>query len=151
MLLIIGILFMSLIMAFVGKYSGVGYILINMPSILLILVPLLFFFVMSRTGKVLLKYIKVSFKKGHTYTETELKALSVAVKNTIKFSFSLGGFGFMAGGIASLIHLRSPENLIPSMGVSLLSLMYSVIVNSFVFFPVQAWAENKIAALKDEA
>jgi flagellar motor component MotA len=50
----------------------------------------------------------------------------------------------MAGLIAALAHLGSPDNLGPNLAISLMTLMYSIVISFFVFFPTQAWAENKI-------
>jgi hypothetical protein len=98
MLLIIGFLFMVLILAVFGIFSGVTTVFLDLPSILLVLVSLLFFFFTSKSGKILGKYIKTSFKKEYTYIGTELETLSVAIKHVIKFTLALGGFGFMARG-----------------------------------------------------
>jgi flagellar motor component MotA len=151
MLLIIGFLFMILVLAVVGIFTGMAAVFIDLPSALLVLVPLLFFFFTSKSGKVLGKYIKTSFKKEHTYIGTELKTLSVAIKYTIKFTLALGGFGFLAGGIAALGYMGAKERLGPILALSLLTLTYSIMITCFVFIPVQAWAEIKITTPKDEA
>ena len=144
MLLIIGFLFMLFIFTIVGILSSTPAIFIDLPSASLILVPLLFFLLTTDSGKILGAYIKTSFKKEHSYTQAELKALSVAVRNTIKFILAVGGFGFMAGLIASLASIGSLEKLGPNLAVSLITLTYSIVTSYFVFFPTQAWAENKI-------
>ena len=149
MLLIIGFLFMVFILVIVGALSGAVVIFIDLPSALLILVPLLFFFFTSKSGKILGKYIKTSFKKEYIYTGTELEAFSVAVKNTIKFTLAVGGFGFMTGLIVTLAHLGMPDELTPNLAVSLIVLTYSIAISCFVFFPVQAWAENKLNAMSE--
>ena len=151
MLLIIGFLFMILVLAIVGILSGVATVFIDLPSLSLILVSLLFFCLVSKSGKTIGNYIKTSFRKEHIYTVTKLTALSTALKNAIKFILALGGFGFMIGVIASLAYLGSPERLGPNLAVSLLTLTYSIMITCFVFLPVQAWADNKITTLKDEA
>lgn len=144
MLLIIGFLFMVFIFSILGILSGALAVFIDVPSALFILVPLLFFLFTSKSGKIFGGYIKKSFKKGNTYVETELTALSVAVKNTIKFILSTGGVGFLTGLAASLIYLESRDKLGPNLAVSLITLLYSIAISCFVFFPLQAWAENKI-------
>ena len=147
MLLIVGFLFMVFIFATVGILTGAPAIFIDLPSVLLILVPLLFFFFTTKSSKILGTYIKTSFKKEHIYIGTELEALSAAVKNTIKFTLAVGGFGFMVGLIATLAQLGSPENIGPNLAVSLITLTYSIVISYFVFFPTQSWAENKINTL----
>jgi len=148
MLLIIGFLFMVFILAIVGTLSGLLTMFIDLPSILLILVPLLFFFFTSKSGNILGNYIKASFKKEHIYTETELAAFSVAIKNTIKFILAVGGFGFFSGILASLVNLENKEMLGPNLALSLLAFLYAIAVSVFIFLPTQAWAENKINMLK---
>jgi len=144
MLLIIGVLFMILALAIVGIFTGMAAVFIDLPSALLVLVPLLFFFFTSKSGKILGRYIKTSFKKEHAYIGTELKTLSVAIKHAIKFTLALGMFGFLAGGIAALGYLGAKERLGPILALSLITLTYSIMIICFVFIPVQAWAEIKI-------
>jgi hypothetical protein len=148
MLLIIGFLFMVFIFAVVGALSGLLKIFIDLPSILLILVPLLFFIFTSKSGNILGNYIKASFKKEYTYTEIELAAFSVAAKNTIKFILAVGGFGFVSGLLACLVNLDNKEMLGPSLALSLLAFLYAIAVSVFIFLPTQAWAENKINILR---
>jgi len=151
MLLIIGFLFMVFILAVVSILTGVGTVFVDLPSALLVLVSLIFFWLVSKSGKVIGSYIKTSLKKEHVYTAAELVSLSTALKNTIKFNYLVGGFGFFVGVIAALAFLGSPENIGPNFAIALITVLYPVMINGFVFFPVQAWAENKIAALKNEA
>jgi len=148
MLLIIGFLFMVFIFAVISILAGVYALFIDMPSLSLILVSLLFFCLVSKSGKIIGNYIKTSFKKNHTYTVTELSALSTALKNTSKFILLVGGFGFLTGVVASLIYLESKDRLGPNLAISLITLLYSITISCFVLFPVQAWAENKINMLK---
>jgi flagellar motor component MotA len=122
-----------------------------LPSALLTLIFLFFFFFTSKSGSIICRYIKSSFKKNYTYTKTELESLSCAIKNTIKFTLAIGAFGFLAGVIASLMHLENRNMLGPNMAVSLFSVFYSVTVSYIIFFPVQAWAENKINAMGNDA
>jgi len=148
MLLIIGFLFMVFILAVVGTLSGLLMMFIDLPSILLILVPLIFFFFASKSGNILGMYIKTSFKKDYSYTGSELAALSGTIKNTIKFILAVGGFGFVSGLLACLVNLDNKEMLGPSLAISLLTFLYAIAVSIFIFLPTQAWAENKINTLK---
>jgi len=151
MLLIIGFLFMLFIFAVISILTGAYRAFIDLPSALLVLVSLLFFCLVSKSGKIIGNYIKTSFKKEHIYTITELKALSTALKNTSKFILSVGGFGFLSGVIASLMYLDLKDRLGPNLAISLITLMYAITISCFALFPTQAWAENKINMLKDEA
>jgi len=151
MLLIIGFLFMVFILAVVGTLSGLLMAFIDLPSILLILVPLLFFVFTSKSGNILSMYIKTSFKKNYSYAETELAALSGAIKNTIKFILAVGGFGFVSGLLACLVNLENKEMLGPSLAISLLAFLYAIAVSVFIFLPTQAWAENKINILRQNS
>jgi flagellar motor component MotA len=150
MLLIIGFLFMVFILAVVGALSGMLMMFIDLPSILLILVPLLFFVFTSKSGNILSMYIKTSFKKNYSYAEAELAALSGAIKNTIKFILAAGGFGFASGLLACLVNLDNKEMLGPSLALSLLAFLYAIAVSAFIFLPTQAWAENKINLLRQK-
>jgi flagellar motor component MotA len=149
MLLIVGFLFMVFIFTIVSLLTGARAAFIDFPSALLIIVTLLFFFFSTKSGKTFGKYIKASFRKEHIYTANELTSLCIAAKNTIKFTLWVGGFGFFAGVIAALFYLDDPNMLGPNLAVSLITFMYSITISCFVFFPVQAWAENKINTLKE--
>jgi flagellar motor component MotA len=134
-----------------GMYSpmtGNGMLLIDLPSTLLTLVLLFFFLFTSKSGSIMGRYIKSSFNKNHTYTRGELESLSVAIKNTVKFTLASGGFGFLAGVIACLMFLENKNMLGPNLAVSLFTVLYSIVISYFIFFPVQAWAENKIKTLE---
>ena len=97
------------------------------------------------------RYIKTSFAKDHTYTGSELSELVVAVKNTIKFILGTSGLGFLTGIIAMLKNLENRALLGPNMAISLITVFYSLAISFFIFFPTQAWAENKLNALKGGA
>jgi hypothetical protein len=148
MLLIFGFLFMVFVFAVVGIVSQFFHTLFNLPSVLLFLVPLLFFLFASKTGSVIGKYFVTSFKRDYVHTRAELEGLSVAIKNTIKFILATGGFSCITFAIVCLGHIGAPERLGPNLAISLTSLIYSIAVSYFVFFPTQAWAENKINILK---
>jgi len=77
-----------------------------------------------------------------------LEGISVAIKNTIKFIFATGGFNCIAFAIISIGYIGAPEKLGPNLAISLTTLTYSIAICSFVFFPTQAWAENKINIFK---
>jgi hypothetical protein len=140
---------MVFIVTAVGILTQMLAFFIDLPSILLVFIPLIFFLLASKSGNIIGRYIVMSFKKDHTYTRVELEGLSVSVKNTIKFILAVGGFGFLWGLIASFANLGSPERFGPNFAASLITLTYSIIVSFFVFFPLQAWAENKINATID--
>ena len=144
MLLILGFLFMIIIFVATGILTQMLSFFLDLPSILLIVIPLLFFLIASKSGSIIGKYIVTSFKKSHSYTRTELIGLSISVKNTIRFILAVGGFGFLFGLIASLAHLGSFNRFGPNLAISLLTLTYSITISFFIFFPLQAWAENKL-------
>jgi flagellar motor component MotA len=129
---------------------GYGSFLVDLPTTLLTIIFLFFFFFISKSGSIIGRYIKSSFKKNYTYTKTELESLSCAIKNTVKFTIATGGFGFLTGVIASLIHLENRNMLGPNLAVSLFSVFYSITVSYIIFFPVQAWAENEINTMAND-
>ena len=149
MLLIFGFLFMIFMFVSLSILSQMFTFFLDISSILLIFIPLLFFMIVSKSGRIIGKYIVVSFKKNHTYTKIELTAISLSVKNIIRFILALGGFGFLFGLIASLAHLGTLDRFGPNLAISLITLAYSIMISFFVFFPLQAWAENKINSIND--
>lgn len=148
MLIIIGFLFTVLISVLTSIVGGMGpSLLIDFPSALLTLIFLFFFLIISKSGCFIGRYIKSSFKKNYAYTKTELASLCAAIKNTIKFTLATGWFGFLIGLIGTLTFLGDKNMLGPNIAVSLFTMFYAVIVSYLVFFPVQAWAENKLNAM----
>ena len=143
MLLIFGILFTILVFAVLVMLFHLSSVFISMPSMLFLLVFLLFFLLISKSGKVILMYIKTSFKKEYEYTKTELECISLTIKNTIKFIIASGIFGFITFIIVALANLESKEVLGPALAMSLTSLTYSIALSYLVFFPVKVWADNK--------
>ena len=150
MLLLIGFLFMLFIVFVIGILSGTGLMFIDLPSALIVIVPLIFFLIASKSGSAIGRYFKTSFTKEHTYSGPELAGLSTAVRNTIKFIFGIGGLGFISGIIGSFANLQNRDMLGPNIAVSLITVLYSIALSYFVFFPTQAWAENKLNSLKGE-
>jgi flagellar motor component MotA len=148
MLLIFGFLFMVSVFAVVGIVSQFFHTLLNLPSTLLILVPLIFFLFISKSGNVIGRYFVTSFKKDYAHTREELERLSVSIKNTVKFILATGGFNCITFAIISIGHIGNPERLGPNLAICLTSLIYAIGISYFVFFPTQAWAENKINILK---
>ena len=150
MLLLTGFLFMVFIFAALGILVGSGLAYMDLPSVLLILMALFFFFFTSKSGSIIGRYFRTSFRKEHTYTRAELASLAAALKNTTRFTLAVGGFGFVFGMLGSLINLENRQMLGPNIAVSLLTLLYAIAIGVFIFFPVQAWAENRINTMKDE-
>jgi len=149
MILFLGFLFMIFFFAVCIVASKSNFMLINLPALVLILIPLFFFLFVSKSGKIIGKYISISFKKNYTYTKTELEKLSLAIKNTIKYTLAVGVFCFTAFTVTSLGFLGSPELLGPNLAMCLLSLTYSIAIGFFVFFPAFAWAENKLSNINN--
>jgi len=153
MLLIIGFLFMLFfIFAGVGIVSGMALRqIIDLPSALMVIVPLIFFLILSKNGNIIGRYVKTSFIKAHTYTGSELTGLSAAIKNTNKFILGTGVVCFLFGIISMLMNLQDKQMLGPNLAIALFTVLYSIAISCFVFFPTQAWVENKLNALKGDA
>jgi flagellar motor component MotA len=80
MLIIFGFLLMLLMFVLVGGLTQALLAFFDVPSFFLIVVPLIFFLFASKSGSVIGKYIKTSFRKDHLYTKSELKSISTALK-----------------------------------------------------------------------
>ena len=146
MILFLGFLFTLFMFALIGFFIRMPVFFIDMPSFLLICIPLVFFLIISGSGKIIKLYITMSFRKNHEFEKNELISLSVCLKRTIRFLIAIGCFGFLTGIIACLANLGSPELLGPNLAISLLTLIYSLSIGFFIFFPVQAWADNKVSS-----
>lgn len=145
MLIFAGFLLMLFMFVFLGAMGDILLYFIDFPSFLMVFLPLLFFLLISKSGGIICWYIRSSFKKNYEYSKIELESIAVAIKNTIKITLAAGGFGFVAGLITILAQLRleMPNLIAPNLAVSLITLIYSIAISFFVFFPTQAWAENK--------
>lgn len=149
MLLVIGFIFMIFIFAVISLITGIGLFFMDLPSIFLMLVSLAFFLTISKSGHIMGRYIKNSFKKEYTYTAAELTALSAAIKNSVKFIMITGAAAFLLGFIIMFAFLEDPQKFGPNLSVCLITLLYSVTISCFIFLPVQAWAENKINSTEE--
>ncbi|MCL1828974.1 MAG: hypothetical protein FWG32_05705 [Oscillospiraceae bacterium] len=148
MLIIAGFLFVVFLFFLLGPAHG-GSItwFINTPSLILILVPLIFFLCVSKSGGIIGGYFRTSFKKNYEYGKAELNCIATAVKHTAKIILAVGAVGFTAGLVVLLGQLGEPSMLGPSLAVALITPLYSVTISFFVFFPTFVWAENKIRLL----
>ena len=144
MTIIIGFLFMILMFALVGTISDILLFLIDLPSMIIVIVPLVFFLCISKSGGIMVKYIRSSFKKNYKYSRPELESISAAIKHTIKFTMGAGGFGFMVGLIACIVNTHSAELFLLNLSVSFISLAYAIAISFFVFYPAMVWTENKL-------
>ncbi len=146
MLIIIGFLFMVLMFALVGVIADILPLIIDIPSLIMVLIPLVFFLCVSKSGCILVKYIRSSFKKNYKYSRLELEGISAAIKNIIKFIMAVGGFVCVVCLIASITHLETLELVVfaANLAVSTISLTYAFALSYLVFFPTMAWAENKL-------
>ena len=147
MLFIFGLIFLIVFFVVLILIPGTISIL-NIPSLFLILVPLLFFIITSKSGESISRYFKSSFKKDYPYTITELEELSLVIKNIIKFTLATGGFCSIIFVMISLSFLNVLERLGPNLAICLTTISYSIAISYFIFFPTQAWAENKVNELK---
>ena len=144
MLIIIGLLFLILMFVAVGGMFNILMFIADIPSFIIIIIPLIFFLCTSKSGGIISGYIMSSFKKNYKYSKSELESIYSATKNTIKFTMATGGFGFIIGLTACLVNMQSPEQLLLNLSVSFISLLYAIAISFFIFFPTMAWAENKI-------
>ena len=150
MFLIFGFLFAVFAYTIIGLMAGFVTVLLNSWSLLFICVSLIFFLIVSGSGSVIGQYVIKSFKKVQKYTLVELEGLSIAVKNTIKYTIFSGIFCSVIFVVISLGHIGTPERLGPSIAISLTSITYSIAICCFVFLPTLAWAENKKNISKDD-
>ena len=143
MILLIGLLFLVLFTFLIAAASGMVYMLLDIPSFMIILVPLIFFLVITKSGKTITNYIKSSFKKNYEYSIAELESISMAAKHSAKITLATGFFGFIIGIIGMLMRLDDPQTIGPMLAVGLLTMLYSIGVGFFVMFPLYVWAENR--------
>ncbi len=144
MLIIAGFLFMIFVLISASGFSNEFIIgIIDFPSLFIIVLPLIFFLIVTKSGKIILAYIKSSFTKDYKYSKSELNRISSAIKSTIKFVMATGLLGFLIG-IINCFYLSEPEYMLVNISVILVTILYSVAISMFVFYPTKVWADNKI-------
>ena len=144
MIIFSGALFAIIFTIFMGFLCGGAVWFVDTVSLVSIILPLVFFSVITKSGKAINTYIKCSFKKDYEYSALELKMIAMSAKNTVKFCNGMGVFGFLIGFIAALAMLSEPHQIGPTIAISLLTLFYAIGISYFIFFPLQIWAENKL-------
>lgn len=117
---------------------------IDVPSLVIIIMPTIFFMAVTKTYRSVFGYFKNSFKSGCKFTEKELTHLSQDLGAIIKFVLASGVFAFIAGIIAMLANLNEPQTIGPSFAISLISCFYSVIISFFILYPTKVWAERNL-------
>ena len=158
MILIKGLLFLVLSIVFISVVSGIAsaavqtiFIFLDLPSLVMVVVPLLFFLSVTKSGKHIRTYIRLSFKKndGDLYNKSTLQAIIFASKNAIKFCVGIGILNFLYGINVMLVSLDAPEAIGPMIAISTITIIYSLGIGFFMFLPLQAWAQNKMAEIDE--
>ena len=159
MIIFLGFLFWIVFMLIIGALISYPLLigvfwLIDIVTLLSILLPIIFFFCVTKSGRFIGGYIKSSFKRNHQYNAAELENIARAAKNTVKIALAAGWFNFLIAFIMIFVINTDfdPEFMIigASFALSVLSLLYSISIAFFMFFPLQAWAENKASLIKRE-
>ena len=143
MILLIGLLFLVVFTLLIGAFSGTVYMFLDLASIIIVLVPLIFFLVITKSGKTITGYIKSSFMKNYEYSKAELESISMVARHSVKITIATGCFGFIIGIIGMLMQLDDPQKIGPMLAVGLLTMLYSIGVGFFVMYPLCVWAENR--------
>ena len=146
MILFAGLLFTILYTAFVGLIGGELAWYIDAASFFFVLVPLIFFLFITKNGKSIYGYIKSSFRKDYVFSEGELEIIARAAGNAMRIILAAGGFSSLIGLVITLRRLDDPQILGPYLSVMITSLLYSIGLAYFVFFPLKVWAEKKMKA-----
>ena len=144
MILLIGLLFSVLFTLVIGAISGMIYAFIDLLSVTIVLIPLIFFLVSTKSCKIITEYMISSFKKNYEYSNAELESIVRVAKHSIRITLATGWFGFIIGIIGMLHRLDDPHTIGPMLAVGLLTVLYSIGVGFFMLFPLQVWAENRI-------
>jgi flagellar motor component MotA len=116
----------------------------SLAILLMMFVFLSFFLYVTKSGKVLIQYIRAGFVKNYNYSITELKNIAAVIKNLIKITHAAGGIGVVIGFITFLYNYDGISKMGPPLAIISFSLLYSIALSYFVFFPVRVWAEGKI-------
>jgi len=127
-----------------GIVGGHLIVFIDLGSLLLLVVPILFYFFISKSGKIILEYVKASFKRHHAYEKAELENISAAMKSTVKATLATGFLIFLIGLISDFASAPSAEIIFISLAMNLIAPLYAIGISLFMFFPTQIWAENRL-------
>ena len=146
MILFAGMLPFALLIAFMAFLVGteILWILVDIPSLVVILLPLVYYLIVSKGHKVLGSYIKNSFKKDYIYNAYELKAISNVAKGSTKVIMTMSYLNIVFALIIVLTNVDDPSFIGVALAVMLISLFYALGISYLMFFPLQSWAENKL-------
>lgn len=151
MIILIGILFSIALTALIGLSVGGLYVFLDLVSFLIVALPVTFFLLITKGGRILGEYFKLSFMKNSEYSEAQLRGIAGAAKSTMKIALASGFFGFLSGLMMTLYFvdlggIASAAVFNVNLSVSLITLYYSIALAFFVLYPLEAWAENKLVA-----
>jgi len=116
--------------------------LISLYSLLVIIFACLLYLFISGNNRIFFGYLKKDFRKKPVYEKIELDNISSALGGLIKVSLGTGALVFIFCLISILYRLDDPASIGPNLAVSLLTVIYSISISLFVFFPTKAWADK---------
>jgi len=132
---IFGVLLYILLIMFAGIMSGSVLHFIDIPSFIFVFVANIAILMSTKSFKDFWYGIRVVSLK-----EVELDG--VKIENSIrvfallyKSSFGIGVFGFLIGLISVLNYLDDPSHIGPAIGISLLTVFYSILFALAVLIP----------------
>ncbi len=132
MIMYILALLVVLAVAFVGSGSNGFAAFIDIPSVLVSLVLSGALLGVSGLWKDFLRALKAVLSKENIYTSAELKKSILAVKLTQQLLIWSGFFGTLIGVVAMFHYMSDPTNVLPALGVSLLTLLYGTLFALFL-------------------
>ena len=127
------VLFLFLIIAttfdfseFVFNFENLAYVL-DLPSLIIIVVPTIFFAVGSYSWDIFSKAWSVTFGSVDEYDSIELKVIQDCVISMGNIAFIMGFLGTILGGIILLQNLSDMSQVGPASAVMIITLFYGLI------------------------
>lgn len=135
-----------------GWYKHVN-VLIDPPSLLVVILIPLVLTVISGLGRDLLRAFKIIQSKENIYSLSELNRSKIAVDAFQAYVWMAGGFGTILGMVTLFSIIDDMDLFLPSVSVSLLTLLYSLIIVILVM-PLKYKIKGVVASIdgdQDEA
>jgi len=131
-----------------GWFSHAG-VLIDPPSILIVILIPLALIVISGLWRDLKRAFKIILSKENIYTRSELKKSEVAIKAFQTYVCLSGIFGTLVGMVTVLSILDDMDKLLPSISVSMLTLFYSLFI-VILLMPIKYRIQSLIVEVDGE-
>jgi len=144
----IGLLVVIVLAGWIFAGNGGLMVVLDIPSILLLLGLVLSLLAASGLMKDFLRVFRVVKGKTSVFTRTELEKSLLAVRLTMKLLLGTGVFGTMTGAIFIFAQVSEISSMPKALSVSGIILLYAILL-WLILLPLQSHLESRLLELDD--